>query len=59
MLQNATQENIHAYQNARYHANKILKHSKILTEKTGRENRNIQKKSKIIFWKMQIYKARL
>jgi len=64
MLQNATQENIQAYQNARSQASKILRQSKRLAEKKLIEDIEIYKRNPRLFFEKckyvkQGYKARL
>ncbi|KAL4154176.1 hypothetical protein QTP88_002009 [Uroleucon formosanum] len=64
MLQNATQENIQAYQNARSQASKILRQSKRLAEKKLIEDIEIYKRNPRLFFEKckyvkQCYKARL
>jgi len=64
MLQNATQKNIQAYQNARSQASKILRQSKRLAEKTLIEDIEIYKRNPRLFFEKckyikQGYKARL
>jgi len=63
MLQNATQENIHAYQKARSQASKILRQNKRLAEKKLIDDIEIYKKNPRLFFEKckyvkQGYKAR-
>jgi len=50
MIQNATQENIQAYHNARSQASKILRQSKRLAEKKLIENIEVYKRNPRLFF---------